>query len=274
MTVGTVVASDEDGEDSVVNYVVSGGVDGSLFSVTSGGVLTFNSAPDFESPSDSDSNNVYVADVTVISGTGSRVRNATQSITVTVSDVDEAPSAPSAPVDAVKLIGNLQQVNVSAFDVLHGASIASAFTTGSNSGGYVVSEVKVNLTPSTVNMVAGIYATTNNGKPGDKLYDFTSNSTGNWFFTAPANAVLNTNTTYFFVLATANASDSFSLHLIGSSGSVDQDSDSSPGWSLTGTHSKSSRGSSSWITFSHTGIRMGVFGTVRNNNRWLLVSQR
>ena len=47
--VGTVVASDRDTQDSVTGYRVSGGFDRSLFSVTSGGVLTFVSAPDYES---------------------------------------------------------------------------------------------------------------------------------------------------------------------------------------------------------------------------------
>ena len=143
VNVGTVVASDEDGEDSVVNYVVSGGVDRSLFSVTSGGVLTFVSAPDFESPSDSDSNNVYVADVTVISGTGSRVRNATQSITVTVGDVDEAPSAPSAPVlsspSSTSLLVNWSAPvsigpAISGYDVQYRQGTSGSFTDWSHSG--------------------------------------------------------------------------------------------------------------------------------------------
>ena len=77
-------------------YSVSG-VDGSLFSITGGGVLTFDSAPDFESPADSGGNNVYNIVVTATSGTGSRVRTVTQSITVTVRDVIEVPSTPSAP---------------------------------------------------------------------------------------------------------------------------------------------------------------------------------
>ena len=88
-TVGTVVASDSDSQDSVTGYSVSG-VDGSLFSITGGGVLTFDSAPDFESPADSGGNNVYNIVVTATSGTGSRVRTVTQSITVTVTDVDES----------------------------------------------------------------------------------------------------------------------------------------------------------------------------------------
>ena len=96
--VGTVVASDLDNRDAVSGYVVSGGVDSARFSITRGGVLSFRSAPDFEVPVDSGGDNVYDLVVTATSGTGGRVRNATQSISVTVNDVVEAPSAPSVPV--------------------------------------------------------------------------------------------------------------------------------------------------------------------------------
>ena len=95
--VGTVVASDVDGQDSVTGYSISGGDDRSRFSITSGGVLTFDSAPNSESPVDVGGDNVYNLVVTAASGTGSRVRTATQSITVRVDDVAEAPSRPGAP---------------------------------------------------------------------------------------------------------------------------------------------------------------------------------
>ena len=96
--VGTVVASDGDSLDSVTGYSISGGLDSALFSITNGGVLTFNSAPDYEGPVDSGGNNVYNLIVTVTSGTGSRVRTATQSVTVTVNDVAEGSVVPPQEV--------------------------------------------------------------------------------------------------------------------------------------------------------------------------------
>ena len=98
VSVDTVVADDADALDDVTGYVVSGGVDSGRFSITSGGVLSFVSAPDFERPSDAGTDNGYVLVVEATSGSGSRERTATQRITVTVSDVIEVPSAPSAPV--------------------------------------------------------------------------------------------------------------------------------------------------------------------------------
>ena len=105
--VGVVVASDVDGEDSVTGYRISGGVDSARFSITTAGVLTFNSAPDFESPADSGGNNVYDIVVTATSGTSGRVRTATQSVTVTVTDVDEAPSNVTSMVALSQDFGNL-----------------------------------------------------------------------------------------------------------------------------------------------------------------------
>ena len=96
--VGTVVASDSDSQDNVTGYSVSGGADRVRLLVRNGNLLVFRFAPDYESPVDSGGNNVYNLIITASSGAGSRVLTATHSITVTVVDVDEAPSAPSAPV--------------------------------------------------------------------------------------------------------------------------------------------------------------------------------
>ena len=98
-TVGTVVASDGDTGDDITSYALTGGTDQSFFSIGSdSGVLTFNDAPNFEAPSDADTNGSYVVTVQATSGTGDREQTATQTITVTVMDDDtEAPSAPDAP---------------------------------------------------------------------------------------------------------------------------------------------------------------------------------
>ena len=83
-------------------YSVSGGVDSARFSITTGGVLSFVSAPDFEVPVDSGGNNVYNIVVTATSGSGGRVRTATQTITITVTDVDEV--GPVVPPKEVVLV--------------------------------------------------------------------------------------------------------------------------------------------------------------------------
>lgn len=78
----TLVATDA----TTVTYSISG-TDASLFSVNSGsGVVTFDSAPDYENPGDSDTNNTYVFTATA---TDSKGLSTTQSVTITVTDISE-----------------------------------------------------------------------------------------------------------------------------------------------------------------------------------------
>ena len=61
----TISASDPDGDS--LTYSLSG-TDSALLSVSSSGVVTFNTAPDYENPSDSNSDNVYGVTATVSDG--------------------------------------------------------------------------------------------------------------------------------------------------------------------------------------------------------------
>ena len=95
---GTVAATDADAGDAVT-YAVTGGADLARFQIVAAtGALTFASAPDHESPTDADTNSVYLVTVTATGGTGNRALTATQDITVTVTDVDETPEVDSVVV--------------------------------------------------------------------------------------------------------------------------------------------------------------------------------
>ena len=106
---GTVAASDSDTGDSVTGYAIQGGADRSKFSIgAASGVLTFRSAPNFEAATDADTDNDYVVVVRATSGTGERLKTADQTITVTVTDVDdEAPGVPAAPTVASASVSSL-----------------------------------------------------------------------------------------------------------------------------------------------------------------------
>ena len=65
----TVSATDSDGDS--LSYTINGGEDRSLFNITSTGVVTFISAPDYEIPTDANSNNDYILTVNVSDGTAS-----------------------------------------------------------------------------------------------------------------------------------------------------------------------------------------------------------
>ncbi|MDP3522336.1 MAG: DUF4347 domain-containing protein [Hydrogenophaga sp.] len=87
--VTTVTATDTDVPTQTLSYSLGGGADQAHFSIHSAtGVLSFNAAPDFEAPTDADSNNVYEVTVLVSDGTGG---SDTQAIAVTVTDLNEAP---------------------------------------------------------------------------------------------------------------------------------------------------------------------------------------
>ncbi len=91
---GTAVltAAASDPESGSLTYSLGSGNDTTKFSITSAGVLTFNRAPDYEIPSDSDENNTYLVNLIVSDGSFST----TLALTVTVTDVNE-PTALSTP---------------------------------------------------------------------------------------------------------------------------------------------------------------------------------
>ncbi|WP_367848130.1 cadherin domain-containing protein [Rhodoferax sp. WC2427] len=86
-SVATVTATDADG--STLSYGIVGGADAALFQINaSTGVLSFQVAPDFESPDDANLDNVYDVQVRVSDGT----LTDTQNLAVTVTDLnDNAP---------------------------------------------------------------------------------------------------------------------------------------------------------------------------------------
>ena len=96
---GTVMADDSDADDSVTGYAITDGADQALFEIGAAtGELTFKSAPNFEDPQDSGTDNGYEVTVHATSGTGTRVMTADQTITVTVTDADEKSAKPDKPV--------------------------------------------------------------------------------------------------------------------------------------------------------------------------------
>ncbi|RLS75286.1 MAG: DUF2341 domain-containing protein, partial [Planctomycetota bacterium] len=88
--VTTVTAADPGAPPQTLVYSISGGMDAAKFTIDSGtGLLTFGSAPDYESPTDSGANNVYEVIVQVSDGTLTDA----QFIAVTVTNVNENPIA-------------------------------------------------------------------------------------------------------------------------------------------------------------------------------------
>ena len=100
-------AVDQDKQDEITEYGIAGGADGGLFAVVEEtGELLFREAPDYETPGDVESadpqsgagDNEYIVVVEVSSGEGERERKGSRAIRVRVSDEEEPPGAPGAPV--------------------------------------------------------------------------------------------------------------------------------------------------------------------------------
>ena len=92
---GTVQATDQDTDDSV-RYAITGGADSGAFALDEGtGVLSFETAPNYEArPSP---NNTYSVTVTATGGTDTRALTAPQTITVTVTNAQEAGTVSLSP---------------------------------------------------------------------------------------------------------------------------------------------------------------------------------
>jgi len=83
-TAGTVyTATANDPEGKAVTYTISGGADAARFTIGASGAVSFITPPDFEHPTDSDTNNTYLITVSASDG----VNTVAQNVTITVSDV-------------------------------------------------------------------------------------------------------------------------------------------------------------------------------------------
>ncbi len=80
----TAAAIDPDG--NVVTFSISGGADQARFSITGAGALSFSAPPDFESPQDSNGDNIY--EITILASDGTAT--ASLNLRVSVTDVTEA----------------------------------------------------------------------------------------------------------------------------------------------------------------------------------------
>ena len=86
--VATLEATDSD-DDPITGWSITGGVDRALFNLNNDGVLTFNTAPDYENPRAVGRDNSYLVELTASDGTDD---SAPKTITVNVTDINEPPT--------------------------------------------------------------------------------------------------------------------------------------------------------------------------------------
>ncbi|MCO8314504.1 VCBS domain-containing protein, partial [Pseudomonas mandelii] len=137
--VTTVMASDADLPAQTLSYSIlnTAGTDFSKFSISSTGVLTFNSAPDYENAQDvggADGDNAYVVGVQVADGNGGID---TQTITVNVQNVVETPVdtvAPTVTVTGTALgnsIGSVSTITFQFSEAVSGFNLADVTVSAS-----------------------------------------------------------------------------------------------------------------------------------------------
>ena len=79
----TITATDPDNDS--LTYTLAG-ADGAMFNVSTSGVVTFKTAPDYENPTDADTNNIYVITARVSDGSLSATKDFTVTVTNDTSD--------------------------------------------------------------------------------------------------------------------------------------------------------------------------------------------
>ncbi|WP_375412919.1 VCBS domain-containing protein [uncultured Bradyrhizobium sp.] len=119
---------------------VLGGADAALFSIDASGHISFNASPNFETPQDQGTNNVY--DLTVTSSNGTATPNFVESITITVTNVSPSTPADSDGATADSVVegaaaGTYTGVTASATDV-NGPIVTWTLTGDTSSGGFTI----------------------------------------------------------------------------------------------------------------------------------------
>ncbi|WP_243347256.1 beta strand repeat-containing protein [Parabacteroides sp. FAFU027] len=148
-SVTTVTASDT--ENGTLTYAISGGSDASKFTINSStGVLTLNTAPNFENPIDAGANNVYDVQVTATDPLGA---TDIQDIAVTVTNVnDNSPVFTSASSFSVlqgsTTVATIRSTDADAGDALtysiSGGANAALFSINASTGALTFNSAAVN----------------------------------------------------------------------------------------------------------------------------------
>ena len=175
----------------------------------------------------------------------------------------------STPVDAAELVSNLGQTDSIGGHVAvdnNGHFHAQSFTVGDSD--YFLEKVVVSVAtlPSAGRRAfLSIHEVDSDSNPGVKLYDLngTINSTGEQDFTAPYNAFLNANTTYFLLVKSIHTSFSAGAFYLTAIYNTTEDSGAAAGWSIGNSRYDSIDRGDNWSLVSQRNLKFAVHGVVK-----------
>jgi Bacterial Ig domain/Cadherin-like beta sandwich domain/HYR domain/Galactose oxidase, central domain/Kelch motif/Regulator of chromosome condensation (RCC1) repeat len=149
---GAVVAEDASLLPQQLAYTLSG-PDAAKLSITDDGILFFNVPSDYENPSDAGMNNVYNVTVTV-ADTGAPAMSTTQALTITVTNVNEAPTEIALSNSTIAennaanaTIGTLTATGDPDAGATHSFSLVSG-TGDTDNGSFTITGSTLKITPS------------------------------------------------------------------------------------------------------------------------------
>ena len=175
---------------------------------------------------------VFKVQVTAEDGT------TTQTYTVTVTRAETT------------FVSNLGQTDVSSnFTVFGNLWRGQQFETGSNSGGYTLSEIVVNIRDARTGTPAfALYTSTSDDKPDTKVVDLSGDSStaGEQSFTPASATTLSASTKYIIVFQATSGQANLQMTF-----SNDIDSGASPGWGITENSVFSTSSGTSWNVSSN-----------------------
>jgi hypothetical protein len=165
-TAGVVAAADPEG--TALNYSISGGADAGLFTIdATTGALSFVNAPNFEAPADTGGDNAY--ELLVSASDGSLID--TQSLLITVGDVNEGPSITSNGAGDTAAVAI--QENGRTVTTLSAVSAANAVITYSISGGADAALFNIDANTGALAFISAPNFETPTDADGNNVYDVT-----------------------------------------------------------------------------------------------------
>ena len=105
-------AVDDDADDSILEFQITGGADMDKFSITSQGLLQTTFTPNYEDPEDSDDDNTYEVEITVFSGPSTGIPDGSASATFEVTILNRQDERPGKPQDLVVRHEDLNSIDV------------------------------------------------------------------------------------------------------------------------------------------------------------------